>query len=136
MAAHALEGMTEAIVITSADGTILTVNHAFTQLTGHTRDDVLGRAESAIRNALQPAEFYDEVYLAVRASGYWTGTTWARRKNGSVYREWRSIRAVKDTSRAPSPTTSWCSTRWRRRAATGRSATEPRRPIPERALGG
>ena len=27
-----------------------------------------------------------------------SGTTWARRKNGSVYREWRSIRAVKDAA--------------------------------------
>jgi hypothetical protein len=32
----------------------------------------------------------------VRRDGYWSGTTWSRRKNGSVYREWRSLRAVKD----------------------------------------
>jgi PAS domain S-box-containing protein len=95
VAAHALEGMTEAIVITSADGTILTVNQAFSQLTGHSRDDVLGRAEKEVRHALQPAAFYDEVYLAVQRNGFWTGTTWSKRKNGSVYREWRSVRSVK-----------------------------------------
>ena len=32
----------------------------------------------------------------VQRDGYWSGTTWARRKSGSVYREWRSIRAVRD----------------------------------------
>jgi len=96
VAAHALEGMTEAILITSADGTVLTVNHAFTQLTGFTRDDVLGRHEKEIRNGLEPAEFYDEVFLAVMRKGFWTGTAWGKRKNGSVYREWRSVRAVKD----------------------------------------
>jgi hypothetical protein len=57
---------------------------------------VLGQPERVIRNALQPPEFYDEVYRAVSKDGYWSGTTWARRKNGSVYREWRSIRAVKE----------------------------------------
>ena len=32
--------------------------------------------------------------------GYWSGTTWAKRKNGSVYREWRSVRTVKDPNGA------------------------------------
>ena len=100
LAAHAFEGMTEAIVITAADGTVVTVNRAFSELSGFARDDVLGQSERAIRNALQPPEFYDEVYRAVAKDGYWSGTTWARRKNGSVYREWRSIRAVKDAAGA------------------------------------
>ena len=96
LAAHALEGMTEAIMITAADGTIVTVNRAFAELTGYTRDDVLGQSEKTVRNALQPPEFYDEIFMAVRSDGYWSGTTWSRRKNGSVYREWRSVRAVKE----------------------------------------
>jgi PAS domain S-box-containing protein len=95
LAAHALEGMTEAIVIAAADGTIVTVNKAFCDITGYTRGDVLGQPEKAIRNALQPPEFYDEMYTAVHRDGYWSGTTWSRRKNGSVYREWRSVRTVK-----------------------------------------
>ena len=100
LAAHALEGMTEAIVITAADGTVVTVNRAFTEISGYTRDDVLGHSERVIRNALQPPEFYDEVARAVARDGYWSGTTWARRKNGSGYREWRSVRALKDAAGA------------------------------------
>ena len=100
LAAHALEGMTEAIAITAADGTVVTVNSAFTEVTGYSRDEVLGNSEKAIRNALQPPEFYDELYAIVRRDGYWSGTTWSRRKSGSVYREWRSIRAVRDQAGA------------------------------------
>jgi PAS domain S-box-containing protein len=96
LAAHALEGMTEAILITGAGGTVLTVNRAFCEITGYTRDEVLGLSEKAIRNALQPAEFYDEMYATVQRDGYWSGTTWSRRKNGSVYREWRSVRGVRE----------------------------------------
>jgi PAS domain S-box-containing protein len=96
LAAHALEGMTEAILITAADGTVLTVNRAFTDITGYSRDDVLGQPERAVRSGLQPADFYDDLYATVAREGYWSGTTWSRRKNGSVYREWRSVRAVHD----------------------------------------
>ena len=99
LAAYAVEGMAEAIIITSADGTVLTVNRAFSEVTGYTREEVLGASEKEVRNALQPPEFYDEIYLAVQREGHWSGTTWARRKNGAVYREWRSLRAVRDESK-------------------------------------
>jgi PAS domain S-box-containing protein len=92
--------MTEAIMITAADGTVVTVNRAFTEVTGYTRDDVLGQSEQSIRNALQPPQFYDELYATVQRDGYSSGTTWSRRKNGSVYREWRSVRAVREPTRA------------------------------------
>jgi PAS domain S-box-containing protein len=95
LAAHALEGMAEAIMITSADGTIVTVNRAFCEITGHGRDEVLGVSEKAVRSGMQPPAFYDEVYAAVNRDGYWSGTAWKRRKNGAVYREWRSVRAVR-----------------------------------------
>ena len=98
LAAHALESMTEAILIAAADGTVVTVNRAFCQITGYPREDVLGQPEKAIRNALQPPEFYDELYATVQREGYWSGTTWSKRANGAVYREWRSVRAVKDES--------------------------------------
>jgi PAS domain S-box-containing protein len=106
IAAHALEGMTEAIMITAADGTVVTVNRAFSQITGVAREDALGRPEKEMRNALQPPAWYEAIYAAVQSQGYWSGQTWCKRtagKNaGAVYREWRSVRAVRDAAGRPS----------------------------------
>jgi len=100
LAGHALEGMTEAIIITGADGVVQTVNRAFCDITGYSREEVVGQPEKAIRNGLQSPEFYDDIYATVAREGHWSGTKWSRRKNGSVYREWRSIRAVRDAEGA------------------------------------
>ncbi len=96
VAAHAFERMAEAMVISNAAGRILTVNQSFTRITGYAAEEVIGRQESDFRSAMQPQTFYDDVYAEVLRTGYWNGTTWCRRRDGTVYREWRSISAVRD----------------------------------------
>ena len=98
--AHALEGMTEGIMICAADGTVVTVNRAFSEITGYPRADALGQSERAFRNALQPPEYYQDLFATVERDGYWSGTHWARRESGALYREWRSVRAVRDAAGA------------------------------------
>jgi PAS domain S-box-containing protein len=101
LAAHALEGMTEGIMITSLDGTIVSVNRAFSEITGHEREEAVGRPAKDTRSGLNPPEFYDDALGTALRQGYWSGTTWSRRKNGSVYREWRSIRVVREAGGKP-----------------------------------
>lgn len=108
VAAHALEGMSEALMITSVDGTIVTANDALCRLRGLPRDKVLGRSERELRSPLEPASFYDEVFASVARNGYWSGTALSRRaprdplktalNGGAVRREWVSVRAVRDGS--------------------------------------
>lgn len=95
VAAHAFDEMTEAIMICTADGTVLTVNEAFCRITGLGADEVVGASERVTRLACQPAGFYDGLYAAVERDGRWTGTTWSRRKDGSLYREWRNVSAIR-----------------------------------------
>jgi len=96
LAGHALEGMSEAIVITGADGIVQTVNRAFCDITGYAREEVVGQPEKALRNGLQPPEFYDDIYATVQRDGRWSGSQRGARKDGSVYQEWRSVMAVRD----------------------------------------
>jgi PAS domain S-box-containing protein len=96
--ANVFENMADAMMIVAADGTILSVNRAFTTVTGYGAEEVCGKSETGYRNALQPAEFYDEIRDALERHGYWTGTTWCRRKDAGVYREWRNISAIRDVA--------------------------------------
>lgn len=97
VAAHAFERMAEGMVITNAAGRILTVNQSYSRITGYAPEEVLGKQESEFRAAMQPQTFYDEIFAEVLRSGRWEGSTWCRRRDGTVYREWRSVSAVRDT---------------------------------------
>jgi PAS domain S-box-containing protein len=96
IAALAFENMAEAVMITSADGRIAMVNKAYERITGLRAADVLGCAESDFRLAMQPPEFHVQIYAEVELRGRWAGSTWSRRKDGTVYREWRTVSAVRD----------------------------------------
>jgi PAS domain S-box-containing protein len=96
VAAHAFERMTEAMLVTNGGGRILTVNQSFSRITGYEPAEVLGRQESEFRTAMQPESFYDDLYATVLRSGHWYGTSWCRRRDGTAYREWRSVSAVRD----------------------------------------
>ena len=94
--ANVFENMAEAMMIVAADGTILSVNRAYTAVTGYSAEEVCGKSETAYRTALQPAEYYEQIQQALERHGYWTGTSWCRRKDASIYREWRNISAIRD----------------------------------------
>ena len=94
--AQAFENMAEAMMITSADGIVLSVNPAFATITGYSAAEVVGKPASDFRLALQPSEFYDEIRDTLARQGYWAGTSWCHRKNTSLYREWRSVSVIRD----------------------------------------
>jgi len=96
LAAHAFERMAEGMIIATAEGRVASVNRAFCRITGYAAAEVVGRAEAELRSGLQPAAFFTDLYAEVERSGHWSGTGWGQRKNGTAYREWRSVSVVRD----------------------------------------
>ncbi|TNC94224.1 MAG: diguanylate cyclase with PAS/PAC sensor, partial [Gallionellaceae bacterium] len=84
----------EAMLITDADNNILNVNPAFTQLTGYTASDVVGKNPNILNSGRQDKAFYKEMWNSLHKIGYWQGELWNRRKNGEVYVEWLTIDVV------------------------------------------
>jgi diguanylate cyclase (GGDEF)-like protein/PAS domain S-box-containing protein len=89
---HAREG----IMITRADGAIIEVNAAFTEITGYGREEVIGQSPRILSSGRQDASFYDGMWQALIQTGMWTGEIWNRRKNGEIYAEMQTISAVRD----------------------------------------
>ena len=86
----------EGIVITDAESTILKVNKAFTEITGYTETDVVGKTPKILQSDHQDKDFYQNMWQELINKGRWAGEIWNKRKNGEIYPEWLAITAVKD----------------------------------------
>jgi diguanylate cyclase (GGDEF)-like protein/PAS domain S-box-containing protein len=93
IAAVAFDSM-EPMMITDADATILRVNSAFTECTGYTAEEIVGRTPRVLRSDRHDAAFFHEMWEAIHRAGGWQGEIWDRRKNGEVYPKWLTISAV------------------------------------------
>ena len=97
LSATVLEHIADGVMVVDADGIIVTINPAFTQITGYSEAEALGRHASLTRSARHDAAFYQALWDELAASGFWRGEIWNQRKNGEVYLEWLTISAVRDT---------------------------------------
>ncbi|HCK81508.1 MAG TPA: hypothetical protein DIC59_08585, partial [Candidatus Competibacteraceae bacterium] len=96
LAASVFESTVEGIMITGADQAILAINRAFTEITGYTEQEVLGKNPRLLSSGRQTPEFYGQMWKAIQQSGKWRGEIWNRRKNGDEFPELLSVNMVRD----------------------------------------
>jgi PAS domain S-box-containing protein len=84
IAAIAFESQ-EGMSVADADNVILRVNHAFTNITGYTAEEVIGKSPCLFHSDRHNAEFYSAMWDSIQRMGTWEGEVWNQRKNGEVY---------------------------------------------------
>jgi len=89
------ENALEGISITDAEGHILDVNQAFTDITGYSREEAAGQNPRILKSNRHDDSFYKEMWGQLNTRGYWAGEIWNRRKNGEAYPEILSINSIK-----------------------------------------
>ena len=92
--AAALEAAANAIVITDSDGTIIWVNHAFTTMTGYSKEEVLGKNPNVLKSGSQPESYYADLWSTISSGKVWRGEIVNRRKDGTTYTEEMTITPV------------------------------------------
>ncbi len=98
LAASVFEHATEAILITDAAQHILQVNPAFSQITGYSQSEVLGKTPRVLASGYHEGAFYAAMWKRIRADGQWHGDITNRNKRGDIYPERLSIVAVRDAT--------------------------------------
>ncbi len=95
-AAHVFEYTRDGVTITDRRGKILAVNKAFTEITGYSEAEALGRNPRMLKSHRHDDDFYRNMWGKLSKEGHWQGEIWNRRKSGEVYPEWLTITRVDD----------------------------------------
>src|SRR5690606_19199798 len=113
LAATAIDHAGDATVIFDARGAIMSVNSAFTRITGYSEPEAQGQQLDELLN--RPSGKHDESFFRrllgrLRTYGRWKGELWARAKNGRGFAMLLSLSEIRDdkgafrTMSASSPT--------------------------------
>ncbi|MEI7866444.1 MAG: EAL domain-containing protein [Candidatus Methylumidiphilus sp.] len=88
----------EGIIICNTMNSIVSINPAFTRMTGFTEGETVGRNPKMMSSGLHDADYYHEMWESLRTVGAWHGEIWNRRKSGEVFPQWLSISSIKNES--------------------------------------
>lgn len=84
----------EAMAVTNANGAIITINPAFTKLTGYSLAEVIGKNIRILSSGHHDKKFYQVMWNAINTTGQWQGEILNRRKNSEIYTEWLTINTI------------------------------------------
>lgn len=93
---HVFANASEGVIITDPDTHILSVNKAFTDVTGYTADEVIGKTTNILSSHEHGLAFYEHLWCDLREHGQWSGEITNRRRDGNTYLEYLAITAVHD----------------------------------------
>lgn len=88
------------VAITDLEGNLEYVNPKFTEVTGYSFDEVIGRNPSVLKSGTFDEKVYSELWERIVSGKEWTGDIQNKRKDGSLYWEKALITPIKSSSGA------------------------------------
>nr|WP_298144467.1 EAL domain-containing protein [uncultured Pseudomonas sp.] len=95
-AATVFESTAEGVMITDTQQRIIAINRAFSEITGYSEAEALGKTPGLLASGQHDSAFYSAMWFQLGKQGHWQGEIWNRRKNGEIFPEWLTINAVRD----------------------------------------
>ena len=93
---QAIESSPVVVMITDQQGLIEYVNPKFTEVTGYSSRETLGRTPSILKSGRTSAAVYRDLWTTIRTGAEWRGELLNRKKNGDLLWEDTRISSLRD----------------------------------------
>ncbi len=90
-----IEDSDQGILITDVTERIVSVNSAFSRITGYSAAEAIGQTPDLLHSGVQDADFQTRVRQAIHGAGPWQGEIVGKRKNGELFPQSVSISVVR-----------------------------------------
>ena len=94
----AVDTASDAVIVCDLDGSIIYVNPAFEQMSGFSRNEVVGQTPRLMKSGEHDAAFYRHLWSTITNGATWRGRIVNRRRDGSCYSVDATISPVRDNS--------------------------------------
>ncbi len=91
---QAVEQGPDIVIITDLQGNIEYVNSKFVEITGYTREEVLGHNSRILKSGAQSKSFYRQLWQTILSGQEWHGEFHNKRKDGTYYWEHATIAPI------------------------------------------
>lgn len=97
ISAKVFEQAGEAIVVTDCNTVIMSVNKAFSRITGYPAHEAIGQPiGKLLRSGKNAPDLYQEMHRSLEQQSFWQGEICNRRKDGSFFAEWLTINRIRE----------------------------------------
>ena len=96
LSARVFKEAREAIMITDAAGAIIDVNPMFCEITGYSKDEVIGKNPRIFNSGKHGSEFFAAMWAELKEHGHWQSEMWNRKKDGELYAVHITISTLRD----------------------------------------
>jgi len=91
-----IEQSPSTIVITDVNGNIEYVNPKFTEITGYSSEEVIGKNPRILKSGKMPDAVYKQLWDTISKGEVWRGELLNRKKNGELFWEWIILASIKN----------------------------------------
>ncbi|AOZ90973.1 nitrate/nitrite transporter [Paenibacillus crassostreae] len=91
-----IESTADAVMVTNDKSIIISVNHAFTQITGYSQAEVLGKTANILSSGQHDHTFYESFWKQLLEKGHWQGEIINKHADGHLFQEWLTVSVIKD----------------------------------------
>lgn len=84
LANEVYQNVVDGILVTDANKVVLSVNPAFTNISGFSADEVIGDTTSMFKSIYHDDGFYQTLWENVSQYGFWHGEIWNNHKSGKI----------------------------------------------------
>jgi len=95
----AIEQSPVSIEITDKNGRLEYVNPKFTEVTGYTFDEVIGKKPNILNSGKHTESFYKDLWETILSGIQWRGEFYNKKKNGEFFWEYASISPIFDENK-------------------------------------
>ena len=96
LSASVFEATMEGILVIDEAGYIVSVNPAFSALTGYLAEEVVGKNVRILKSGRHNELFFGAMYEKLKTDSLWKGEVWTQRKDGTTYLAQLSVSAICD----------------------------------------